>query len=581
MNKWTALLLLTILFAAACDDPKSPKRDLPRLQGVWDFNLTPTPAPDEEFTVAVEIPGGSNAARVSILGPGVADAETVIADNPLAVGDCGVTITFGDTTGFYLAGGDFWTIEVRNQRIGPALPGNSVDSVTSGVFSGGTYSCLAVYCDGSALGSAVPFPTKGIGQAEREGGQWLTARLRQDEARITAQVPEQHALSLFAGTVVNPSSTPPVFLPPLFPPGEAVTLSYRRAVSADGENGDFLRVLVTNGAEYLEVEHLEREGIASGDTTVSFTFIAGSEVQIDFMAGLSEPGEFAVLDEVRLSTSGGVVFEEDFESGPVCSPDWGAGSRWELRSPRRRVGEFCLSANGALAGSYSARWNGGSYRELSGSIISAASAQGILSLAGLGAGGADLSALSGILFTVWEPVWTKYFTSFSAAQQAPGSLVGTFKGESRDHVCIEEGQFTAAQSRSSELDLSESFLVMRIDGSGIECSPALAAGDTLMFGDTITTATGDTIAVIQLGGFFMAVEDLIDDHGNAYEMSGVITGSLVTFALEEASGIAAANGLGALAGDQIVGALTGRMVFDVGRVCELYETTFVIDLVEK
>jgi hypothetical protein len=72
---------------------------------------------------------------------------------------------------------------------------------------------------------------------------------------------------------------------------------------------------------------------------------------------------------------------------------------------------------------------------------------------------------------------------------------------------------------------------------------------------------------------------VFDDYGNSYQLNGVVSGTLVSINLGEGGGAATATGLGAVSGNRIQGALTGRMVFDAGRVCELTpESVFIVEL---
>lgn len=599
--KTLALFIIAVLvLAAGCDDPSSSGSNGPRnMRGVWDMRLQPEAAADADYTVTVEVGGGSGAALVSLTGPSYADTAHVTAGVALPVGPCGVTITFGNTAGFNLVAGDNWSILVSGGNIGPAFPGDTVASTVGPVTSGGDWTCAETYCDGSALSSVVPDPGRSLIGEPNPGGQWYSVNILQDYARITAAIPEQQALTLYLGTVNTP--TPPVLptfiLPPLVMIGDSVTVTYRRVAAADGENGDFFRVIAVNGSKFIDVEYLTGADMASGETAVSFSFAASSpEVQLDFIAGLSDVGERVILDAIEVRTTAGVLIAEGFESGP--GPDCGISganvNRLEPRLPAWRVGSLCVSALGAPAGAYALRFEGGATRQFSGSIISNSTTSGITSMIGGLSGLLDSgSGLEGLFAQAWEPVWTGWFTSIAAANQSRQNLVGTFKGEARDHTCVESGQLTASVHQNELTDLSAVNWVIRIDGQVVECEPALEpgdtavfgdnlSGDTLSFGDTLGSSTGDTVEVIQLGAFILGRENAGDDWGNEYSLRGALSGNLLNLSFTESNGLAVANAVGVVGEDQIVGVLTGRLVFDSGRVCRLEPgATFVIDLVPK
>lgn len=579
---WGVLLILGL---GGCEDRvRSDKGGaVPDLRGVWDFILLPGFGPAKEYAVTVERPGGSGTALVSISGPLTSDTTVVTAESALNVGECGVTMTFGDTTGFYLAAGDRWNIRVVNGSPDPPTAGNTVDSVVGAVTAGGRDGCAAAICQGSALGSAVPQAGRGI-TGQSQGSQWLSVRLAQSGSEVSGYVAEQHALSLYLGTVLL--SSPPLTLPPLLNPGEFVTISFRRRAAADGEAGDFFRVMVVNGPDLSDAEYLYGPAMTGGDTVVNFSFTAlTSEVRVDFVTGLSGTGEVVEVDEVKVTAGGAPVFQENFEAGPGsdCGPSGINFLRWEPRNPEWAAGRLCVSAAEALAGDYSMRWEGGSSRRISGFIITASSLGDLGELMG-GLGGllGGISALSGLFLETWETQWTNFLTTFSVASPASGGLAGTFRGESRDHACVEIGELTAVRHQTRQTDLSTADWILRIEGKGINCSPAPLSGNTIAFGDTLSTASGDTIRLLQVGTAFIASENPLDNFGNVYRLSGQAGGSLLTINLVDPAGRANAVGLGRLAGDRVEGVLTGRLLFDSGRLCELAEdATFRVLLVGK
>lgn len=574
MKKYFLLLVILLAWCEGCQDAvnSSGGNSYPNLRGVWDFTLIPTAAGDKTYTVTVERSGGSGAALVSIAGPLFADTARVSAGAPLPVGPCGVEVTFGDTAGWGLVAGDNWRIAVIGGNPGLPIPGDTVDSTVGAVTAGGQDTCASKICDGSALGSALPQASRGLGGAG-VNSEWLSVPITQSGGQLTATVPELHALSLYLGTV-ELAGPPPIVLPPLIAVGDLVTLSFRRRVAGNGGSGDFFRVMVLNGPDLLDAEYRHGAGVSAGDTVLNFSFTALSpEVRVDFVAGLSGFGGNAQIDDLKVTNPGGTVFLEGFDAGPDagCGPLGLNAPRLETRSPVWSVGRLCVSANHALAGTYSLRWDGGSRHSFSGSLLTQSSLSGMASLLG-GLGGflGGSSALSGLFASAWEPDLTYFLTTFSAAAPSAGAMVGTFKGESHNHDCVEMGDFAATLHLNHQTDLADADWVMRMEGSANHCDPPLASGDTIMFGDTLSTLTGDTIRMIQIGGSFLAAEDPTDNYGNTVTVRGQVSGNLLMVSLADPAGTYQAAGLGVISGSDIQGALTGRLRFDGGRVCELY-----------
>jgi hypothetical protein len=558
------LLILAALLAAGCDPTgTTSSTSIPYVAGVYDVTLVPSAPPSQSYIVTVERGGISGNNQVSVSGPLSMEIVTVNAGSSVDLGTCGLWILFGNTTGFNLVAGDNWLVNVVNGRPGTPVPGDTVDSTVGRVSSGGQDSCAAPLCDGSALASAVP-------SGQGAGGQWLSVRLSQTAANLSAMVAEQHILSLNLGLVTIP--TPPFFLPALTSPGDTVTLTFRRRMIADGVSGDFFRAVAASGIQSLDAEYLFGASVASADTTVTFNFISGSSSsRVDFIVGLSDQGEEFILDSVKvLNVSTGNSLTEGFESGPGvgCGPSGPNAVRWTVRGPVWEVGSLCVSVSGALAGTYSAHWRGGSYRQVSGSVLASTEASSSLSSLLGGGDGGDLANISGQFLEAWEPVWSGYFTSFFTAEQTAGNLVGTFKGESLNHACVEEGQLTASLHRTLETDLSSRLWIMRLEGAAAYCQPRLVSGDTIAFGDTLGTAAGDTIQMMQIGQVLRG-ETVIDNYTNNYSLNGTVSGSLVTISLRNAATNASASSIGVINNDVIQGSLTGSLVFDSGRVCRL------------
>jgi len=458
-------------------------------------------------------------------------------------------------------------------------------------------------CDGSAVASGVPGPARGVIPDIRPGGVWLSTRLSQNAAALSGTFAEQQVLSLYLGTVVQPGSTSS-----LIAPGDSVTITYGRGISADGANGDIFRVLVVNRNRLTDVEFIESPSSLSSNTTVSFTFTALSpEIRVDFIGGLSSLAESIALDRIAVWTSsGGTVLNEGFEAGPAvdCGPSGANADRLELRRPGWSIGSLCVSTSGALAGTYSLRWSGGSYHNINGSILIETSMSGIPGMdGGLGGGfgGGDVGGIpsgevlspwellgllsagqaftaSNIFMETWEPTWTHYFTSMLMVGQGQDNLNGTFRGESENHSCIESGNVAGSRHSGTIADLESQLWVMRISGEANGCSPALVSGNTITFGDTLTTATGDTISVIQIGESFASEEVLSTAYAN-YNMSGVAGGQLVSFVINETGNAATAAGIGFIFGDVLQGNLDGELVFTGGRVCALAEASFEVTFV--
>jgi hypothetical protein len=451
------LVVAAMILWSGCDD--SSNRDsggLPILAGVWDMILIPAQPPDGEYTIVVEKSGGSGAAEVSITGPMSSNTATVVAGGSVALGSCGVWIAFGGTPepGLFLAAGNDWRVLVSDGAPAQPVVGDTAGLSVSAVVSGGADDCGGPLCSGSALASALPAPA-GAGGSD-QGRQWLSVRLVQSGANVSASVAEQHVLSLDLATL----------------PDDTVTVNFRRQVEADGDDGDFFRVIAVSGPSTPDAEYLWGDSLPAGDTTTTLTFeSASAQARIDFIAGLSEQGEYALVDDVQVSSAAlGLIFSGGFEAGPA--PDCGpGGAPWSVREPAWTVGRLCVSANGALSGTYSARWEGGSFRNLSGSILTSASLSGLGSFMGGGVGGllggADVSSLAGVFMEAWEPVWTNYLTVFSVAEQSAGNLVGTFKGESSTHDCVEAGELVGSIHVTQVVDVSASPWIMRIDRPGL------------------------------------------------------------------------------------------------------------------
>ncbi|HUT55109.1 MAG TPA: hypothetical protein VM658_17100 [bacterium] len=585
--KKTGWLLLAAVLLAGCDTASTSSSGAarPDVGGTYDVTLLPALGPVSLYTVAVEQGGGSGAAMVSITGPSIADTVAVTAGASVDLGTCGLWMVFGNIPGFNLAAGDNWRINVVEGFPGQPIAGDSVASTVAYVAAGGLDTCVAAPCDGSVLASAVPPGAGPPGGAGRgwAGGQWLSVRLSQTGANLAAVVPEEHVLSLDLGDVIVPTTT--FLLPALVAPGDTVTITFRRRIVADGQNGDFFRAVAVNGAQSLDAQYLFGASVNSGDTVVSLTYTSLSPfARLDFIVGLSDQGEEFILDNVMVSTvSGGVKLVEDFEAGPggSCGPAGINAELWSVRDPAWSVGGMCVSAQDALAGNYSAVWRGGSYRRLTGSVLIGGSSSSTLSEL-LGGGGSLADAIPGIFMEAWEPVWSGYFTSFAAAAQSPGMLAGTFRGESQNHDCVEHGELTATVHHQFETDLSSRYWVMRIQGQAINCTPALLVGNTIAFGDTLSTPAGDTISMLQIGQILAGVDTPIDDYGNVYGIGGLVAGTLVTLNLNNPLLGASAAGIGVVGADMIQGALAGSLAFDAGRVCDLAGgSTFTVRLVDK
>jgi hypothetical protein len=570
--KQTGWLLLAAAMLAGCDTSvvSNTGTARPDVSGIYDVALLPAPGPAVLYTVVVE-QGGSSGAVVSVTGPASSETVTAAAGASVDLGACGAWMVFGDVAGFTLAAGDSWRINVVSGFPGQPVAQGVVNSTVGPVTAGGLDICAVDPCDGSALSTAVP-PLAGLtvaAAADLAAGQWLSVRLDQSGAGISAAIAEEHVLSLnLAGIIV---------------PGDTVTVAFRRRMDADGKDGDFFRAVAVNGAQSLDAEYLWGASVNSGDTAVSLTYTSLSPLgRIDFIVGLSSQAEDFILDSVVVSTvSGGVKITEDFESGggASCLPTGVNAGLWFLRDPAWSVGGMCLSAQGALAGSYSARWIGGSYRRLTGSVLIGGSSSSLLNeILGVSLG----TGIPGIVMESWEPVWTGYFTSLAAAAQSPGVLAGTFRGESLNHVCVEQGEIIAAIHREQETDLASRYWIIRLQGQADNCTPALLTGNTLVFDETLAAAPGDTIPVLQVGQLFAADGVAADAYGNAYALAGLVGGTMVTLDLIDPLLGASAAGVGVVSGDTIQGALTGRLAFDADRVCDLAAGSgFTVSLVDK
>jgi hypothetical protein len=583
MKKWIGLIAVAALLAAGCNDTgrdsgSSGSGSMPSLQGVWDFVLAPAAGSAKSYTITVDTGGGSNDARVLITGPQTSLLATVAAGNQINVGACGVWIKFGlIAEGITLVAGDSWTLTVTNGAPGTPVPTLGNASTVSSVSAGGTDGCATACAnpDGSSQASTLPFPSQlGIPAGLAGSGQWYSVVLSQNGPSLTGAVPEEHVLSLNLGRSISPPFSA------LVSPGEIVTLSYSRRVNAGISAADFLRVILTNGADTPDVEYLVGPDFQAADTvqTVSYTFTVKSNLAaVDFIFGLAATGEEISLDDIKVTTASGTVrFNDGFESGATvaCGP---RDPRWSVRSSAWRIGSACVARGTPIAGSFSFRVTGGSQHRITASIINASSAGSLASLlgsAGMGLLGST-AGYSGILMEAWEPDVTYFLTSLALADSGLGSLAGTYKGEARTGPCIESGEVTATRHTAIQTDVSSQAWLIHLNGSANNCIPPLAAGNTVEFGDTLTVSGGETITVAQFGQVYFAGSPIPirDNFNHGYTLTGAVAGALTTFSLAELSGAATATAVGAVSATQIQGALTGTLAFDNvsghPRVCEL------------
>ncbi len=440
-------------------------------------------------------------------------------------------------------------------------------------------------CAGSSFACSMPLAPGQGPTGFYLGGRTLSVRLLQEGPRLFAEVPEEHLLSLSLGPAQL--GLPPSLLDPLLSEGDSVTLTFEREIFADGEGGDFFRVMVVTAEERFDADYVFGQGVAEEETaSVSVTFTApSSRVSVGFLAGLSSPGEFAALDEVSVSIASGQVLYEDFESGPAadCSPGGTNAERWSVSAPGWRTGNFCVSPLVPIEGLYSARWTGGSYRKVSGSVLSSAVSSDLSAFLGGGFQGA--SNLSGIFMEAWEPQNTQFFTSFSGARRELGVLVGTFRGESKNHDCVEGGTFIMTSQGVEFSDLSDYYWVMTIEGEAGSCQPALAHANTIEFMETVTTSTGNTINMVQEGPVLTADEEAYLSSGVAYQMGGVVYGDQAALVMAGVSGLTGAIGNGTIQDSTIQGPLTGLLTFEYdgeNHTCILGgQSGFSVELLDK
>ncbi len=568
MRKIGVLILAVVAAMTAyfCDDKGSGDRlGYSDLSGVWDFIFSERVESPGTFTVSVETGGGSGTAKASITGPLWFDTVTVFAGTSIDLGGCGAKVSFGDTPGFNLVAGDAWTIAFTGSVPGDPVPVGAVLSTVGLVQSSGFHLCQSGSCDGSVLAGAVNGPSLGLEMNMGQNGYLYSVDIEQSSNSISAVIPEQHALSLY-------------LTQPVIGVGDTITLSYRRSVSADGDGGDFFRVIAQNGADNLDLEYLRGDAMSSGDREVSLTFAASYPfIRVDFIAGLSEVGESAVVDQVSLAVAGTTVFTEGFEAGPGggCWPAAPLAALFEARGPDWEVGSLCVSANGALEGSYSARFAGGARRGMKGMIISMEGKTGLEDVVD-GRTAGYLPDLAIYNFQIWEANYTDFYTSFAATEQWPGSAAGIFTGLSKDGNCEEKGEFLAGRHETDGSDFSEDFWTLTFSGDAVACDPPLGAGEDPGFKLELTTATGDTITVEQSGIIFQSslTDSPADQHGNNYFFTGMVRSDFMTVSFIVNGGEAAAAGLGVIYEGNILGKLEGSLVLDGGRVCEIDEGKF-------
>ncbi len=427
------LVLGTGLCNPGCDDDTRKEASIPELQGEWNIYLLPPESEIVTYTVEVSVRGPSGTAEVMTYSSQEDDSGPVVVDanTALPIGACGVTITFSDTAGepLSLVEGDLWTIQVWGELILIPMPSFENSSTVYHVSSGGTYTCSPPRCPLGLYKAGVPVSPED--QVELTGVQveFPFIKVSQNGASFSAALPEISILSLnLAGHEL----------------GDTISLNYHRKIDWDGEGPDFFRVLIYNGSELKDGEDVNASNLGNDekDKYIALTFEARSAiVRVDFIFGLSGNDDSIWLDEIEERVNVLDAFTDNFSSTTFKD-------EWQARIPDEMVGSLEISDYGALEGIYSVLAQGGAERGLSGSILTSSTnlGMGMLSgFSGLSQGdisgiGMDSTGLSGINFSIVEEERGGFYSSFTGALTEDDLIYGSFRGESADHSCVEEGQ---------------------------------------------------------------------------------------------------------------------------------------------
>jgi hypothetical protein len=548
--KPAALLLTLAILLAACESNKSSPSTVSNFRGLWTLTLASSNPPSDSYTVEVTTAGGSGTAKVSVSSQeGDTTGPTwVFADLPVLIGHCGLTVTFADTVGkpLALALGDSWNFSVAGGTIFNPAPAPANSSTVEAVRTGGIYTCLPPPCPGGLFGAMVPpaqNPIPNLPTVAGVQGGLPSIRFTQTGSNLAASIPEIHVLTL---------NLPDAAL------GDTITFDYRRRVNFGTPQGDFFQSRLTNGPELKQIELIESRKVTSADGLERLTFRAGSaSLSVDFVFGTSSSSNVIQLDQIVVLKNGAVWFSDAFPGANFQNDLGPLSQRWEVRSPRGAVGAFGLSDVEPIEGAYSVRAEGGLVWNLTGAVLTGAGASG-LGLIGLG----SVGNLRGITLEVSESQEFNFLTSLAALEQGNRTLAGTFRGESADHSCLEQGNFLSSIN-AQNLAQVEGAWTLNLQGQAQNC-PALSGAE---FGDTL-----GPIAVTQKGQTFYADPQtpILDKYSNQDNLVGAVNGPAVFFTFGDFARVSTRRAifLGTTTDTGLIGTFAGTLPFAGGEECQ-------------
>ena len=549
MKRCIAFLPLLVLFAACTTSTPKPS-PVPNYRGLWSFTLTPSNPPSDRYTVEVTTAGVSGKAKVSVssLEGDTTGPTLVVADLPLLIGHCGLTVTFSDTVGkpLALALGDTWTFAVSGGSVFNPAPAPTDSSTVEAVTTGGTYLCTPPPCPGGLFAVMVPpavGPVPGLPTVAGSQGELPGIRFTQTGSNLSASLPELHVLTL---------NLPGAAL------GDSITLDYHRRISFGTPQGDFFLARLVNGSELKQIELISSSKVTAADGPERLTFRAGSaNLSVDFVFGTSSADNVIQLDQVMVLKNRALWFYDAFAGAAFQNDLAPLSRRWEVRSPSGAVGTFGISDVDPLEGAYSVRAEGGLVWNVTGAVLTGA---GALNLGGFGLGG----NLEGVTLEVSESQKFYFLTSLAGAAQGNRTLAGTFRGESANKSCLEQGNFLSSINAQNLAQVEGSW-TLALQGQAQNCKSAVQFGDTL-----------GPIAVTQRGQTFYAdpKTPIADKYANHDTLVGGVNGVAVFFAVTDFARVSTrrATFLGTTTGTGLTGAFTGTLPFAGGEECQVQGT---------
>ena len=549
--KRLAIVFAFLALLPACNDQARNPSSVPDYRGQWNFTVTQSEPASDTYTVKVTTGGISGFALVaaSSLDGDTSGPRPVVADVPVLIGDCGLTVTFSDTAGkpLNLAPADRWTFHVSGGTIFNPVPAPSNSSTVESVTTGGFYTCLPAPCPGGLFGAMAPAPAVSLpfGQSVAGNqGEIPLLQMDQTDSNLSATLPEEHVLTLsLPGAAV----------------GDSISLSYNRVIQWENPNGDFFLVRATNGTRFEDLEYLSSSQTDYAGGRQQLTFRAGSaNLTVDFIFGLSGSGNVIFLDQIAVLKNGAAWFQDDFPGADFGNDLAPLSQRWQARSPKLAVGSLGISDQTPIQGAYSVRAEGGVVWTLEGAILTGAGALG--GLVGIG----PQQSLQGVTLEIYETEEFDFLTSLAAIEQGARALAGTFRGEPIDHSCVEQGNFLSSIN-AQELAQVEGRWTLRIEGEAQDCKSAVEFGDTL--GPFEVTQTGQTFyADLQV--------PIVDKYSNPSNLFGTVNGPAVFFFLGDFNRVSdrRATWVGAVTEASINGTVFGTLPFAGGEECDVTGT---------